>query len=672
MKYPYLLSPLDLGFTQIRNRVLMGSMHTGLEDRGRYIQRLATYFAERARGGVGLIVTGGIAPNRAGRASPFAAKLTNSWEVRRHNLITQAVHTEGGKICMQILHTGRYAFHPFSVAPSPIRSPITPFAPRVLSEKGIKKQISAFVQCAVLAQKAEYDGVEIMGSEGYFINQFLAQRTNQRQDSWGGSFENRMRLAVDIVRQTREAVGSKFILIFRLSMLDLVEDGSSWEEIVQLAKAIEQAGATLINTGIGWHEARIPTIATMVPRGAFTRVTHKLKQEVRIPLITTNRINTPQVAEDILTRGDADMVSMARPFLADPDFVKKAMEEREDEINTCIACNQACLDHIFEGKIASCLVNPRACHETEFVLQSASRKKKIAVIGAGPAGLSFASTAASRGHQVTLFESASEIGGQFNMAKRIPGKEEFYETLRYYRRQLELHHVQLRLNTTATSEQLLAEPFDEFVFATGVKPRIPEIPGINHPKVLTYLDVLLHQKQVDDSVAIIGAGGIGFDMAEFLSHNGHLDSPEQFFKAWGIDPEFKARGGVAGIPQAMPLSPRKIYLLQRSKGKPGEKLAKTTGWIRRTLLKKKQVEMIAEVTYEKIDDQGLHLTVHGKPRLLEVKNIILCTGQIPQKNLWEMLQSKGKPAHLIGGALKALELDAKRAVAEGYQLALKI
>ncbi|MEK7487639.1 MAG: FAD-dependent oxidoreductase, partial [Planctomycetota bacterium] len=501
---------------------------------------------------------------------------------------------------------------------------------------------------------------------------FLVQRTNQRQDQWGGTFENRMRLPVEIVRQTRLAVGPNFILIFRLSMLDLIEDGSSWEEVVQLAKAIEQAGATLINTGIGWHEARIPTIATMVPRGVFTGVTHKLKQEIRIPLITTNRINTPQMAEAILARSDADMISMARPFLADPDFVNKAMEGREDEINTCIACNQACLDHIFVGKIASCLVNPRACHETKFFSLPVSKKKKIAVIGAGPAGLSFASNAASRGHQVTLFESAPEIGGQFNMAKRIPGKEEFHETLRYYRRQLEIHQVQLRLNTTATKEQLLAESFDEYVFATGVRPRNPEIPGMNHPKVLTYVDVLLHQKPVGNSVAIIGAGGIGFDVAEFLSHEGSIQTPEQFFKAWGIDPQFKARGGVAGIPQEMPSSPRKIYLLQRSAGKPGEKLAKTTGWIRRTLLKKKQVEMLTEVTYQKIDDQGLHIVVHGKPQVLEVSHIVLCAGQLSQKTLWEELKATGKIVYLIGGASEAAELDAKRAIEEGYRLALKV
>lgn len=670
--YPHLLAPLDLGFTQLRNRVLMGSMHTGLEDRHKYYPRLAVYLAERARGGVGLIVTGGIAPNRSGWVAPFAAKLTKPKEVKSHQMLTHAVHHEGGKICMQILHGGRYSYHPFNVAPSAIKSPITPFSPKALSSKGVEQQIKDFVRCATLAQEAQYDGVEVMGSEGYLLNQFLVARTNHRTDEWGGSFENRMRFPVEIVRQIRQAVGPNFIIIFRISLLDLVAEGSNWDEVILLAKAIESAGATLINTGIGWHEARIPTIATMVPRGVFTGVTRKLKDSIKIPLITTNRINTPEVAESILARKDADMVSMARPFLADPEFVLKAEQGREAEINTCIACNQACLDHIFEKKIASCLVNPRACHETELNYLPTLKKKKVAVIGAGPAGLACATTAASRGHSVALFESASEIGGQFNMAKRIPGKEEFEETLRYYQRQIEIHHVQLRLNTLATSELLLQEKFDTVVLATGVKPRIPPIPGINHPKVLTYIDVLLHKKTVGKSVAIVGAGGIGFDVAEFLTHEGPIQSAENFFKEWGIDPNFSVRGGVAGIVPDPNPSPRTVYLMQRKQGKPGEGLAKTTGWIRRAILKKKQVEMLSEVQYQKIDDLGFHIIVQGAPRLLEVDHIVICAGQESLNVLQPDLQRAGLQTHIIGGAQLAAELDAKRAIEQGCKLAASL
>ncbi len=678
--YPHLLAPLDLGFTTLKNRVLMGSMHTGLEDKRDDYPKLAAYFAERARGGVGLMVTGGIAPNIAGWVAPFSGKLTNRSEVQRHQWVTQAVHAEGGKICMQILHTGRYGYHPFAVSPSRIRSPITPkflqpFGPWPLSSRGVENQIKAFVRCAQLAQEAGYDGVEVMGSEGYLINQFLAARTNHRTDQWGGPFENRMRFPVEIVRRTREAVGREFIIIYRLSMLDLVEGGSVWEEVVMLAKAIEQAGATLINTGIGWHEARIPTIATMVPRGAFTWVTRKLKGEVTIPLVTTNRINMPQVAEDILARGDADMVSMARPLLADADFVRKAQTGRADEINTCIGCNQACLDHVFDKKRASCLVNPRACHETELNYLPAQRRKRIAVVGAGPAGLACATTAALRGHDVTLFEAASEIGGQFNMAKRIPGKEEFYETLRYFNRQLELTGVKLYLGKLVTAEELTSSGYDEVILATGVTPRSVRIPGSDHPKAVSYVDVLLHGKPIGQKVAIIGAGGIGFDVAEFLTHQGTSPSldADLFLQEWGIDRTFTARGGIEGMKPAIPPAARTIYLLQRKNSKFGQSLGKTTGWIHRSALHHKKVQFINGVTYERIDDQGLHITrLNGKtpvPQVLEVDNVVICAGQESRRDLEAPLKAAGMNVHLIGGAQLAAELDAKRAIDQGSRLA---
>ena len=670
--YPHLLAPLDLGFTTLRNRTLMGSMHTGLEEKPGGFERMAAYFAERARGGVGLMVTGGIAPNEEGGVYGGAAKLTTTEEADQHRIVTQAVHEAGGKICLQILHAGRYAYSKNQVAPSAIQAPINPFKPRELDEEGIEKQIADFVTCSTLAQSAEYDGVEIMGSEGYFINQFLAAHTNHRTDRWGGSYENRMRLPVEIVRRVREAVGPQFIIIFRLSMLDLVEGGSSWEEIVQLAKAIEQAGATIINTGIGWHEARIPTIATKVPRAAFSKVTAKLRGSVGIPLITTNRINTPEIAEQILSEGDADMVSMARPFLADPEFVNKAAAGRADEINTCIGCNQACLDHTFGGKLTSCLVNPRACHETELNYIPTRQSKKIAVIGAGPAGLAAATVAAERGHQVTLFDSASEIGGQFNIAKRVPGKEEFFETLRYFGRKLQTTGVDVRLNTRVAVQDLLGAGYDDVILATGIAPRTPAIPGIENPKVLSYLDVILQRKPVGHSVAVIGAGGIGFDVSEFLVHQGVSTSLDRtaFWKEWGIDTTLEARGGVVGIKPELHAPARQVFLLQRKASKVGDGLGKTTGWIHRTGLKNKQVQMLNSVEYLKIDDAGLHIRIgEGEEKLLPVDNIVICAGQDPLRELYDGLVEAGQAVHLIGGADVAAELDAKRAIDQGSRLA---
>ncbi len=669
--YPNLLAPLDLGFTTLRNRTLMGSMHTGLEDKARDYDKLAAYFAERARGQAGLIVTGGIAPNRAGWVAPLAGKLSTTREVPRHRKVTSAVHAEDGKICMQILHTGRYAYHPLSVAPSAIKSPITPFKPRALSEAGVKKQIRDYIRCAELAREAGYDGVEVMGSEGYLINQFLVTRTNHRTDEWGGSYANRMRFPIEIVRGVREAVGPDFIIIYRLSMLDLVPGGSSWDEVVELAKAIEAAGATIINTGIGWHEARIPTIATMVPRGGFTWVTQKLKGEVGIPLVTTNRINMPEVAEEILARGDADMVSMARPFLADPDLVKKAAEGRTDEINTCIACNQACLDHVFKNQRATCLVNPRACFETELNYAPTSSPKRIAVVGAGPAGLAASTVLSERGHQVTLFDGAAEIGGQFNMAKRIPGKEEFSETLRYFGRRIELTGVDLQLNRMVTADELGKGGYDAVIMATGVVPRDIGIEGLEHPSVLSYIDVLLHKKPVGDRVAIIGAGGIGFDVAEYLSHAGPSPSldADQFLKEWGVDQNLMVRGGLASEKPTFPASPRTIYLLQRKAEGLGKRLGKTTGWVHRAVLKGKKIQMIPGVTYRRIDDDGLHITVDDKEQVLEVDHIIVCAGQVPRRDLQPTLEASGVPVHLVGGADVASELDAKRAINQASRLA---
>ena len=673
--FPHLLAPLDLGFTTLRNRTLMGSMHTGLEEMPNGFERMAAFFAERARGGVGLIVTGGVGPNEEGSVRAGAAKLSTPEEAEEHKVVTQAVHEAGGKICMQILHAGRYAYSPQLVGPSAIQAPINPFTPRELDEEGIEKQIRDFVNCASLAQEAGYDGVEIMGSEGYFINQFLVAHTNHRTDRWGGSYENRMRLPVEIVRRVREAVGAEFIIIYRLSMLDLMEGGSTWDEVLMLAKAIEQAGATLINTGIGWHEARIPTIATKVPRAAFTKVTAKLRGQVGIPLVTTNRINTPEVAEQVLAEGDADMVSMARPFLADPDFVNKAAADRSDTINTCIGCNQACLDHTFSGKLTTCLVNPRACYETELNYIPTTTIKKIAVVGAGPAGLAAATVAAERGHQVTLFDSSSEIGGQFNIAKRVPGKEEFFETLRYFKSKLQSTGVDVRLNTRVSAADLLAGAFDEIILATGIAPRTPDIPGIDHPMVISYIDAILQRKPVGQHVAVIGAGGIGFDVSEFITHNGLSTSldREAFWREWGIDLALEARGGVAGV-QPEPHAPaRQVYLLQRKKSKVGNGLGKTTGWIHRTGLKNKHVQMISAVEYLAVDDKGLHIRVaDGEPQVLPVDTVIVCAGQDPLRELQAELEAAGRQVHLIGGADVAAELDAKRAINQGSRLAAEV
>jgi len=645
----------------------MGSMHTGLEESKNGFAKQAAYFAERAKGGVGLIVTGGVSPNRAGWTSPFGSKLSTHSEAKQHQLITEAVHAEGGKICMQILHTGRYGYHPLCVAPSAIKSPISPFKPWKLSRGGIKRTINDFVNCAKLAQEAGYDGVEIMGSEGYLINQFIVSKTNKRTDEWGGSYENRIKFPIEIVRQTREAVGKNFIIIYRLSMLDLVEDGSSWEEVEQLAKAIEKAGATIINTGIGWHEARVPTIATMVPRGGFSWVTKRLMGKLSIPLITTNRINMPDVAEQILADGHANMVSMARPFLADPEFPKKALEGRTDEINTCIACNQACLDHVFERKTASCLVNPRACKELSTIVLPAITKKKIAVVGAGPAGLSASVTLAQRGHEVHLFEANATIGGQFNIAKEIPGKEEFIETLRYYKKQMELHKVQIHLNSIFKQEQ--ATDFDEVVVSTGVSGRTLTIEGINDPKVLSYTDVVLHKKPVGKKVAIIGAGGIGFDVAEFLT-NEESNTIPTFMEEWGVDMNYTVRGALQKNHATK--SPREVYLLQRSKGKLGGGLGKTTGWIHRAALKMKKVKMIAEVSYEKINEEGFHIKVAGVHQVLDVDNIVICAGQISNNQLYHAIKENYTNVHLIGGALEAGDLDAKRAIEQGYQIGIRL
>lgn len=668
--YPHLLKPLDLGFTTLKNRVLMGSMHIGLEEAPQGYERMAAFYAERAKGDVGLIVTGGVSPNDDGVVFSHGTKLDTVEEAEKHKVITQAVHDAGGKIAMQILHTGRYSYQANNVAPSAIQAPINPIKPKALSSAEVQQTIDDFANCAKLAQYAGYDGVEIMGSEGYLINEFIAARTNHRDDEWGGSYENRIRFPIEIVKRTRELVGENFIIIYRLSMLDLVEGGSSFDEVIQLAKEIEKAGATIINTGIGWHEARIPTIATKVPRAAFTWVTEKLKGEVSIPLITSNRINTPEMAEHVLASGHADMVSMARPMLADAEFVLKASEGRSDEINTCIGCNQACLDHIFSMKIATCLVNPRACYETELIFKEAQVKKNIAVIGAGPAGLSFAVYAADRGHQVKIFEASHQIGGQFNIAKTVPGKEEFYETLRYFSRQIELRpNIELVLNHQATYEELSQANFDEIVVATGVTPRQLQFEGIDHPKVLSYLQVLKERVPVGQRVAIIGAGGIGFDTAEYLTHEGESGSlnPEKFYEEWGIDTQYEHVGGLKQ--PKVETSEREIYLLQRKTAAVGAGLGKTTGWIHRTGLKNRQVKMFAGVQYDKVDDQGLHIIMDGKPSVLEVDHVVICAGQESFTAMYDQLKTDGKNVHLIGGAKEAGELDAKRAIRQGAELA---
>lgn len=689
--YPHLLAPLDLGFTTLRNRVLMGSMHTGLEDDAKRFADLEAYFAERARGGVGLIVTGGFAPNIEGWAKPLSGTLASSTAARKHRPITRAVHAEGGHIALQILHTGRYGYHPLVVAPSRLRSPISPFTPRALTPEGIERQILAFVRCARLAREAGYDGVEIMGSEGYFINQFLVTRTNHRTDEWGGTYDHRMRLPVEIVRRTREAVGEDFIIIYRLSMLDLVPEGSTWPEVVQLARAVAEAGATIINTGIGWHEARVPTIATSVPRAAFAWVTRKMRDELRaaglaIPLVTTNRINTPEVAEGLLADGTADMVSMARPLLADPEFVAKAAAGRADRINTCIACNQACLDHVFANRSVSCLVNPRAGHERELVVSPATTRKHVAVVGAGPAGLAAATTLARRGHEVDLFDAADGIGGQFRMARRIPGKEEFTETLRYFTNLLGDTGVRLHLATRASAAELVALGVDEVVLATGVIPRDPRIPGADGPgagepaegwpSVLSYVDVLERGAPVGPRVAIVGAGGIGFDVAEFLvvaeGHSPTAD-PALWRREWGVTDPAEERGGLATPHPAPPA--RQVTLLQRRRGRLGANLGRTTGWIHRAALRARGVVMIPGVNYERITSGGLVVTfgeARERERLIECDTVVLCAGQEPLRELEPELRAAGIPVHVVGGAAEAAELDAKRAIDQGTRVACTI
>lgn len=669
-EYPHLLSPLQVGSITLPNRVLMGSMHVGLEEEFGRLEKLAAYFGARAAGGVGLIVTGGVSPNLAGGVKPFAAKLTNRYEVWKHRVVTDAVHQQGGKIALQILHAGRYAYAPWSVAPSALKSPITPFKPRALSTRGVQNTISDYVNCAQRAQQAGYDGVEVMGSEGYLINQFIVAKTNKRTDQWGGEYEARIQFPIEIIRRMREAVGPDFIIIYRLSMLDLVKDGSSWEEIVHLAKAIEAAGASIINTGIGWHEARVPTIATMVPRGAYTWVTERLKSEVSLPLVTSNRINMPETAEQVLATGHADMVSMARPFLADADWVRKAEASKPDEINTCIACNQACLDLVFQNKRASCMVNPLACYETEVQITATSSPKKLAVVGAGPAGMAFSTTAAERGHDVTLFDGGSEIGGQFNMAKKIPGKEEFSETLRYFSGRIERSGVKLMLNTVVTAEQLAAE-FDTVILATGVRPRRLEIPGIDHPMVLSYLDVLAKNAVVGDRVALIGAGGIGFDVAEYLTHTASDSDPiDAYLTQWGVDRRMTNPGGLNEATDVPPA--RTVTLCQRRSGKLGAGLGKTTGWIHRSALKKRGVQMLSSCQYDRIDDRGLHISIDGESQVIEVDNVVICAGQVSKRDLEEPLTAAGVEVHIIGGAAKAAELDARLAFDQGTRLAAEL
>lgn len=672
--YPKLLAPLDLGFTTLKNRVLMGSMHTGLEETKDW-NRVAEFYADRARGGVALMVTGGIGPNLEGSVLPGAAMMTSDEDVANHSIVTKRVHDAGGKIAMQILHAGRYAYGPKCVGPSPVKSPISPFPPNELDEEGIEKQIADIVKAAVLAQKAGYDGVEIMGSEGYFLNQFLVTHTNKREDRWGGSYQNRMRLPIEVVRRTREAVGTDFIIIYRLSMIDLVPNGSTYDEVVELAQEIEKAGATILNTGIGWHEARIPTIATSVPRAAFAWVTKKLMGKVSIPVITSNRINTPEVAEEVLAEGCADMVSMARPMLADADFVAKAEAGKADQIAPCIACNQACLDHTFGGKLTSCLVNPRACHETELVLTPAETSKTIAIVGAGPAGLSTALAAAERGHKVTLFDRAGEIGGQLNMAKQVPGKEEFWGLVDWYRTMLAQSDVTLELNREVSAGDL--QGFDEVVIATGVVPRDPQIPGQDRANVVDYIDVLRHKAEVGKRVAVIGAGGIGFDVSEFLLHAGEsaTENLPLWMKEWGVADPAEHRAGLAPEGPQPEAPAREVTLLQRKAERHGKRLGKTTGWIHRATLKMKDVNFVGGVNYEKIDDEGLHVSfgeARENPTVIAADTVVLCAGQLSERTLADTLEAQGTPCHVIGGADVAAELDAKRAINQGTRLAASL
>ncbi len=670
--HPHLLSPLDLGFTTLPNRVLMGSMHTGLEELPGGFDRLAAFYAERARGGAALLVTGGVGPNRTGWLAPMGARLANARHARKHRKITDAVHAHDGKICLQILHAGRYGYHPLVAAPSAIKSPISPFPPRKLSARGVRQTIVDFADTAARAREAGYDGVEVMGSEGYLLNQFLAQHTNRRDDEWGGSYENRMRLPVEIVRQVREAVGEDFIVVYRLSVMDLVPDGSTFDEVVQLARAVEEAGATLLNTGIGWHEARVPTIATMVPRAAFAFATAALQEKVGIPVVASNRINTADTAEQVLAAGQADMVSMARPLLADADFVAKVRDGHADRINVCIGCNQACLDHIFSRKTVSCLVNPRACNETRMAVKPAHGVRDVAVVGAGPGGLAAAVTAAERGHRVCLFEAGDRIGGQLNFARVVPGKSEFDETLRYYRGEIDRLGVELKLSTAATAAALIDGGYDHVVVATGVRPRTPTIDGIDHPCVLGYDDVLGRRAEVGRRVAVIGAGGIGFDVAEFLTHDPSVadDDLDAYLTTWGIDRTLTHPGALlpeGGQPHA---SDRQVILMQRSQGKVGAGLGKTTGWIHRATLAMRGVEMLDGVTYERVDDRGLHIRVGGESRVLDVDHVVVCAGQESVIDLVEPLRAGSAHVHVIGGAKKAGEIDAKRAIAEGTKAAL--
>ncbi|OBU31735.1 NADPH-dependent 2,4-dienoyl-CoA reductase [Photobacterium phosphoreum] len=666
-RYPFLLAPLDLGFTQLRNRVLMGSMHTGLEEKRDGFHKLAAFYSLRAKSGVGLIVTGGFSPNFRGRLHPFSAEFSTHRHVRKHRNITTAVHQHGGKIALQLLHAGRYAMSPFAVSASAIRSPISKFTPSKMSQRQINNTINDFAHSAELAREAGYDGIELMGSEGYLINQFICQRSNQRGDDWGGSYDNRIRFAVEIVRAVRARVGRDFIIIFRLSMLDLVEEGSTYDEVVQLAIELEAAGVTILNTGIGWHEARIPTIATQVPRAAFAWVTEKIKQQVSIPIVICNRINTPQVAENILAQGQADMVSMARPFLADPEFVLKAEQNRADDINTCIGCNQACLDHVFVGKRASCLVNPQACYETELVLTAVATARKVAVIGGGPAGMACAVAAAERGFNVDLFEKNDHVGGQFNLAMQIPGKEEFKETIRYFTRQLDQTGVKVWLGVEANVDQLC--DYDEVVIATGVQPKIPPIRGIEHSKVIDYQTLISQQITLGKKVAIIGAGGIGVDVATMLTEPDESDL-DSWLREWNIDKSLHHRGGLLLSDDY--ISPRQVWLMQRGQGKVGKGPGRTTGWIHRRTLEKRGVKLWAGVQYQAIDDEGLHILVNGQTHTLDVDNIVICTGQTSVDNLSQQLTALGVSVHVIGGAEDAGEVDAKRVIRQGVELASKL